>query len=258
MKTRLVLLLALVLCPLALRAEEEAAKPDFLPWQQDFSNLPADRRAEFNKHMDRARELFGQKRVFEVIDELHQAEAIFDHSPDVFNMLGACQVEFRSFDRAMEYFKKADEVQANNPNVIFNIAEVHFVTKQWADAAAGLERVLSLLADKGEEANLQMSRLVEFKLLLCQMKLGNLDKAKEIAARHDFLDDSPFPYYASASLAYQAGDVITAESEVARARRIFRNPALLSPWQDTLMEFGYIKSFIGGDLDDAAAEGSGE
>jgi hypothetical protein len=34
---------------------------------------------------------------------------------------------------------------------------------------------------------------------------------------------------------------------MARGGRIFQNPAILSPWQDTLMEFGYIKGFFGGD-----------
>ena len=31
------------------------------------------------------------------------------------------------------------------------------------------------------------------------------------------------------------------------ANRIFQDPNILAPWQDTLVEYGYIKSFYGGD-----------
>jgi hypothetical protein len=30
------------------------------------------------------------------------------------------------------------------------------------------------------------------------------------------------------------------------AGRVFANPAVIAPWQDTLIEFGYIESFYGG------------
>ena len=35
------------------------------------------------------------------------------------------------------------------------------------------------------------------------------------------------------------------------AGRVFRDPNILAPWQDTLVEYGYIKSFYG-DNDEAA------
>jgi len=250
MKTRLILLLSIVLCPLGLSAqEEEAPKEDLAPWMQKFSNLPNEKRKEFAQHLQKAREFFAQKRIFETIDELNKADAVFPDSPDIANMKGACQVEFRSFDKAMEHFNKAKSLAPDNANVEFNIAEVYFVTKQWAEAASALERVLGIL-EAGEEDNLMMARLIEFKIMLCKIKLGKVEEAREMAAKYDFLDDSPYPYYAEAAIAFHDEELIKAEAELARARRIFRNPAVLSPWQDTLMEFGYIKSFFGGDLED--------
>jgi hypothetical protein len=31
------------------------------------------------------------------------------------------------------------------------------------------------------------------------------------------------------------------------AVRVFNNPAVIAPWQDSLIEYGYIQSFYGGD-----------
>jgi hypothetical protein len=70
-----------------------------------------------------------------------------------------------------------------------------------------------------------------------------------LAEKYDFLDDSPFHYYAKAALAYEAEDLLKAEEWLAVAARIFQDPNILAPWQDTLVEYGYIKSFYG---DDAA------
>jgi hypothetical protein len=45
--------------------------------------------------------------------------------------------------------------------------------------------------------------------------------------------------------------LIKAEEWLAIAGRIFQDPNVLAPWQDTLVEYGYIKSFYG---DDAGTE----
>ena len=52
-------------------------------------------------------------------------------------------------------------------------------------------------------------------------------------------------YYAQAALAYDEGNLVKAEEWLAMAGRIFQKPEILAPWQDTLVEYGYIKSFYG-------------
>lgn len=245
---------ALLVLP-AIAAGEEAdapdtaasaeATPELREWQQEFLNLPADRRQEFAKHVTKARELFNQKRIFETVDELSKASAIFKNSPDIENLLGACQTEFRNFDKAMEHFKRADELNPNDSRILFNIAEIHFVTHNWDEAEKALAEVLTMVEGSND---LMLSRLVEFKLLLSKLKLGKTEEAEAMAEKYDEFDDSPYPYYAEAAISYEDGDEVAAQAAIARARRIFRRPEILSPWQDTMMEFGYIKSFFGGPL----------
>ena len=240
------LLLLALLAPLSAQNESEPAAagdaaPALLPNQQAFLNLPEERRKEFAKHLGEATRVFQQKRVFECLDELEKAARIFADSPEIHNLRGSCYVEMRAFDKALAEFRKAGALSKDNPSIEFNIGEVHFVSKQWKQALEIFERVLKLLPPE----NIALGRLVEFKILLCKKKLGLNDEVTILAEKYDFLDDSPYYYYAQAALAYENNNLIEAEQWLARAGRIFRDPNILAPWQDTLVEYGYIKSFYG-------------
>jgi len=229
--------------------EKEKPKTELSAYQQEFSNLPKEKREEFSKALGEAQRLFNQKRVFEAINKANEAAAIFKNSPDLQNLLGASQVEFRNFDKAMEHFKEADKLAPGQSAILFNIAELNFVTKDWAAAETNLEKVLSLTEKSSRTGDIQLSRLVEFKLLLCKLKLGKKDEVKKLAKKYDYLDDSPFPYFAEAAVAFSENRDVDAEGAMARGARIFANPDIIAPWQDTMMEFGYIKGFFGGDLE---------
>lgn len=241
---RLTLVLILPFAPVSAEEENGEAAADLAPWQQAFLNLPQEDRERYALLVRDARELFQQKRIFETIEKLRDAETIFDKSPDVQNLLGACQVEFRAFDKARAHFERAAELAPGNPSVMFNIAELAFVSREWQRAEELLSEVLEQL--EGEEGQIQMNRLIEFKLLLTKLKLGKEEQAREMAGKYDLFDDTPYPYYALAAIHFHEDERRAAQAELARAERIFRNPAILAPWQDTMMEFGYVRSFFGG------------
>jgi tetratricopeptide (TPR) repeat protein len=239
-------ILALLLFTLPLAAQNES-KPNQIdpesltPNQKAFLNLPEERRTEFAKHLGEANRLFQQKRIFECIDVLSKASAIFPDSPELHNMRGSCYVELRNFDKALQEYEKAAALSKDNPSIQFNIGEVYFVTKQWQKSYDVFAGVLKQLP----EAAASMARLVEFKQLLCLIRLDRAQEAAVLAEKYDYMDDSPFHYFANAALAYEKKDELKAEEWMAMASRIFNNPAILSSWQDTMIEFGYIKSFYG-------------
>ena len=240
-----ILLLALASSPLYSQSDEPPVEQprEITANQQAFLNLPEAQRKEFIKHVGEASRLFQQKRIFETLDELHKAREIFPESAELYNLSGSCYVEFRNFDKALEDFRKAAEISPDNASVEFNIAEVLFVTKEYQKAHdAFLE-----LIKKVPVENVGLGRLVEFKILLCKKKLGMDAEAEALAQKYDFLDDSPYYYYANAALAYDKGELVKAEEWLAMAGRVFRDPNILAPWQDTVVEFGYIKSFYGDD-----------
>lgn len=226
-----------------LPAEQAALSPN----QQAFLNLPEESRKDFIKHLGEATRIFQQKRIFETLDELDKASKIFADSPELYNMRGSCFVEMRAFDKALVEFEKARAFLKDNPSVEFNIAEVYFCTKKWQKSVDLFEKIIKNLPPE----NIALGRLVEFKILLCKKKLALNDEVTILAEKYDFLDDSPYYYYAQAALAYEANNLIKAEEWLAIAGRVFQDPNVLAPWQDTLVEYGYIKSFYG---DDAAPD----
>ena len=240
-------LLSLLVLVTPLAAQNAAApainKEALMPNQQAFLNLPEENRKDFIKHLGEATRLFQQKRIFETLDELEKSAKIFADSPEIYNLRGSCFVEMRSFDKALAEFEKARSFSKDNASIDFNIAEVYFVTKQWKKSVDLLEKIIKVLPPE----NISLGRLVEFKILLCKKKLGLKDEVTILAGKYDFLDDSPYYYYAQAAIAYDEQNLIKAEEWLAIAGRIFQDPKVLAPWQDTLVEYGYIKSFYGDD-----------
>ena len=217
------------------------------PNQQAFLNLPEESRKDFVKHLSEATRLFQQKRIFETLDELEKTQKIFADSPEIYNLRGSCFVEMRAFDKALAEFEKARSYTKDNASIDFNVAEIYFVTKEWKKSLDILEKISKILPKE----NMALGRLVEFKMLLCMKKLGMNAEAVALADKYDFLDDSPYYYFAQAALAYDKKDLVKAEEWLAIAGRIFQDPNVLAPWQDTMVEYGYIKSFYG---DDSAAD----
>ena len=240
-------LIMLALCQLSFaqnKADAEGVRMDnVLPYQKDFLNLPAEKRQAFANHQQEASRLFNEKRIIEALESLKLAEKAFGDMPELWNLRGSCYVELRAFDKALESFRKASEIAGENPSILFNMGEVYFVTQRWQDAHDAFASLLK----KIPEESVGLSRITEFKVMLCKLKLGQENEARILANKYDFLDDSPYHYYAKASLAYYEDDLQTAEQEIARAARIFGNAQIIAPWQDTLVEIGYIKSFYGGE-----------
>ena len=227
---------------------ENADKSGLTP-KEEFSNLPEEKRKEFLQHLQKASRYFAQKRIFETLDEIEKASAIFPDSPEIENLRGSCYVEFRDFDRARKIFEHALELSPDSSSILFNIAEVDFCAKDWEKAEKEFTELLPKLI--GKQAS--MKDLAEFKIMLCKLKNGQVDEARKMLDLHGFMDDTPYYFFAQAAINYHDGNPAEAEKWLGRATRIFRNPNILAPWQDTLIEFGYIKSFYGGDA--ATAKG---
>lgn len=222
---------------------ETPLQAELLPNQKEFLNLPEEKRTEFAKHFENANRFFQQKRIFECLDAISEAEAIFSQSAELMNMRGSCYVEMRAFDKATTAFNEALKITPKNTSIQFNVGEVLFVTKQWQQAHDIFQEIMRDIP----ENNTALSRLVEFKIMLCKVKLGQKYEATILAEKYDYQDDSPYHYYAQAAQAYERDDLLEAEVWMGRANRIFQDPNVIAPWQDTLVEFGYIKSFYGDD-----------
>lgn len=228
-----------MLCTSLLFAEEKEPlkAPELLPYQQDFLNLPREQRAEFFKLLKLAQKKLSDKSVFLCFETLDKAEAIFPNSPELLSIKGAAFTELRMLDRAMETYEKTLEFLPDSITTQYNIGEVLFANKKWQESHDQFSKVLSKL----DENQIEFKRMVEFKILLCLLKLDREDEAQKISNQYDYKDDSPFHYYAMAAFKMHKGSPNEANDWVMRANRIFKNPNLLRTWNDGLLEAGYLK-----------------
>lgn len=231
---------------------EEKKEADVPAFVIKFTNLPEEERRAYGEHKLKAEQFFRQKRTFESLDQIHQAQDIFDEDPTLWNLKGSCHVEFRSFDKAREAFQRALALDKDNTGILFNLAEMDFVSKEWKDCITKMATLTERLEEKSKgemsEAVQNLHHLAVFKRMLAHLKLGEEDKARELAEENwEDWDDTPFTYYSKAALAHHAKDEDEANRWIMSAIRVFDGLQGVANWQDTLIEFGYVKSFYGGD-----------
>ncbi len=241
MKASILFPALVVAASLQLSAEPDAAgKPDVIPMTASelaFQKLPEENQSAFKKHLDEANRLFKKGNKLETLAELAKAEAIFKDSPALHNLRGSCYVEKGAYTKALESFQAAAALWKDNPSIEFNIGEVYFVTQHWQESLEHFEKCVAHLP----LTNLDISRLAEFKMLLCMSKLGRDAEVTKLSAKYDINDPSPFFFYAKASLAFAAGDQAAANDWLAKAAAKFPEARKLAPWQDTLFEYGTLK-----------------
>jgi len=219
-----------------------------------FSNLPEETRIAFLKQRNEAGVLFQNKRIFEALEATRELIAIFPDDPQVINLRGACYVELRDFPKAMEQFSLSKDITGPSLNVVFNMAEVAFVSRDWKKSIEIFNQAIELAPANA----LQMKHLMEFKIMLshigmsedtqlsAEVRKTHAEKVKTMATLYSYRDDSPYYYYANSALQYSLDDKEKGLQFLNKGRRVYSGSAqIVASWEDTMTEFGYIKSYYG-------------
>ncbi len=171
-------------------------------------------------------------RIQEAFERLFEA---VDIAPDLFsvhNLLGAAYTKMRDFEKARVSFAKAVELAPRAFMARFNVTELDFVEGKFEDAIAGfaplitqLEQEIATLKEIVEDPrrpltdtdrkNLRLRitatqttiKLIKFKLLISNLKLGKMDEAQAIQDEFHFLDDTPGYYYGNAAKEFHLSDL---------------------------------------------------
>lgn len=204
---------------------------------QNFTNLPEEKRKEFNKGISKAQSLFNQKRIFDALSKVAELESIFANHPASLSIQGACYIEMRDFANALKVYEETLRLMPHNTGALFNIAEIHFVTMNWQNAHNKISELLTKFTPSTKK---ELVRLCEFKLLLCKLKLGQIDQAITLQDKYDKWDDSPFYYYSRAAILDHQGDKEASMKTLKECYVIWNSVEKLASWQDTIMEYGLV------------------
>ncbi len=176
--------------------------------------------ADLGQRLAEVQDLQSRQKYVDALLKLDEIEAAFPATADLYNLRGAILLApgIRDFEKAEVAFKKAAELQKGGLGPAFNLAELAFVRHDWANAKASFEALLK------EFPKMQVSirHLVLFKILICQLRLGEMEAAEAALKTHfTFMDDTPAYYFSKAAIAFQKEDNITAQEWLAKAVTIF-------------------------------------
>lgn len=218
------------------------------PTLGQLASLTPEQQEKVRKAIGEASSFVGGIRLQEALQRLADAEAIAPELFMVHNLRGAVFTKMRLFDKARESFKKAQELHPKSFHPKFNLAEIEFV--EAADKArAGDEAAAAQFASAQKlfealiagKTDVSTQKLIEFKIVVCQLKQGKTAEAEAAAKAFSYIDDEPVYYLSHAAIEFHKGDKAAAQEWIDSANRIY-TPQQVTVYMDSFIEVGWVET----------------
>jgi len=176
---------------------------------------------------------------------LEKLDALDARQPDVAaakNLRGVALMRMGEYGRAEKALQKARELDPDFWEARFNLAEVPFLAKNWAEAR---DRFVALAKEPNERAQGATAELIQFKILLTFLEQNKEREAQAIADRLKGSSVSPAFYYAQAAMAFHTQDETGAKVNLRAAEKAF-SPQLNKLFVQSFYEVGWLENPAGG------------
>jgi Tfp pilus assembly protein PilF len=223
MTSRAILLLLLAVAGLA-TAQSTTPSPELSAEDKQLAAMLVD-----------VRRLAAAQKYEEALAKLRDADALQPNSAMVQNARGSIYTSMKEYEKARQYFKAADALKPGTFEVHFNLTELEYVQGHYEAAAASFTDLLSSFPGMQKE----IRALVQFKIVVCQIKLNHLAEAEALVKKFAYAEDSPAGCFTQASFAAQKGDNATANTLLAKAEKAYSR-AEIAPYVDALVEAHWI------------------
>ena len=175
---------------------------------------------------------------------LKELDAIDARQPDLAesqNLRGVILMRQADYDQAEVALQKALATDPKFWNARFNLAEIPFLRKDWAEARKRFDALL-----QGNAAELQgdAAQLIQYKILLTYLLQGNENMVDSILAKFELSPDTPAANYANAAIALQHKNEKEAKDLLAAAEKNF-SPQLNKLFAESLYEVGWLQKPVG-------------
>ena len=175
---------------------------------------------------------------------LEKLDAIDARQPDMaaaHNLRGVTLMRLREFGPAETALRKARELDPDLWEARFNLAEVPFLRKNWAEARRRFE---ALAEGQSEEVQGATGDLIQFKILLTYLLEGKEKNAAGILERLQASSASPAYSCGQAALAFQRRDEAAAKAALQAAETSF-SARLNQLFVESFYEVGWMKKPAG-------------
>jgi tetratricopeptide (TPR) repeat protein len=177
-------------------------------------------------------------------EALKQLDAIDARQPDLAesqNLRGVIYMRQGIYDKAEGALREALRIDPKFWNARFNLAEIPFLRKDWAEAR---NRFQELLSSNASELQGEATQLIQYKILLTYLLEGKENMVDSILAKFELSPDTPAVHYANAAIALQQKNTKEARDWMAQAEKNF-SPALNKLFAESLYEVGWLQKQAG-------------
>ena len=209
------------------------AEPD--PTLELLKKLKPEQLEKVRRNVNEASTLVSGIRLQEALQRLDEAEQIV---PDLFmvhNLKGAVFTKMRLFDKARESFQRAAKLNPASFHPKFNLAEIDFVQGQWEKAMREFDTLIKGNADAGTK------KLMQFKTVICLLKLNKVEDARKLAKSFSYIDDDPVYHMSHAAIEFHLGNKEEAQTWLDSTSRIYAQQQI-TIYMDSFIEVGWIES----------------
>src|ERR1044072_3712456 len=177
-------------------------------------------------------------------EALKQLDAIDARQPDLAaskNLRGVILMRQGNYDQAETALQDAFRIDPKFWNARFNLDEIHFLKKDWAEARKRFEHLLSSgESDLAKEA----SQLIQYKILLTYLLEGKDNMVDSIQAKLELSPDTPAVNYVKAAVALKQKNQKEAKDWISAAEKNFP-PQLNKLFAESLYEVGWLEKPAG-------------
>src|SRR5437868_5641907 len=177
-------------------------------------------------------------------EALKQLDAIDARKPDLAasqNLRGVVYMRQGLYDKAEAALSEARGLDPKFWNARFNLAEIPFLKKDWAEAR---KRFQELLTSSAAELQGEATQLIQYKILLTYLLEGNDTMVDSILAKFELSPDTPAVQYANAAISLQGQNIPDAKKWMAAAEKNF-SPQLNKLFAESLYEIGWLQKQLG-------------
>src|SRR6195256_2608681 len=198
-------------------------------------------KAELESMYDKAFREFNAANYPQALKEL---DAIDARQPDLAesqNLRGVILMRQAEYDQAEAALQKALATDPKFWNARFNLAEIPFLRKDWAEARKRFE---GLLQGNTSELQGEAAQLIQYKILLTYLLEGKENMVDSILAKFELTPDTPAVAYSNAAVAFQRKNEKEAKDLIAAAEKKF-SPQLNKLFAESFYEVGWMQKPAG-------------
>src|SRR2546423_598809 len=198
-------------------------------------------KAELEGMYDKAFRAFDSSNFPEALKQLDSIDARQPDLAESQNLRGVIYMRQGIYDKAEAALREALRIDPKFWNARFNLAEIPFLRKDWAEAR---NRFQELLSSNASELQGEATQLIQYKILLTYLLEGKENMVDSLLAKFELSPDTPAVHYANAAIALQQNKAKEAKDWMTQAEKNF-SPQLNKLFAESLYEVGWLQKQAG-------------